>query len=149
MPPLTSATADDWLKLTLTWRWLNMARVSPNRGICVHGSILLVAALWLVGLWDALHAPQTSLMRKPGSPITPHPTLRPPVFPPSLPFLGPNGLGDGLYFAPQKLVVFFSTAGYSICKGLASEVLWISITLELPLVSMFLPLRGGAVVSNG
>lgn len=93
--------------------------------------------------------PQTNLMWKPGSLITPHAALRPPVFPPSLPFLGPDGLGDGLYFAPQKHTVFFNTAGYSICKGLASEVLWISITTEVPLESTLLPERGAAVVRKG
>lgn len=152
MPPLTSAAADDWWKLALTWQRLNLARVSPTG-----------ETVWLArssqsrtrGSWafetpstPPLLTPQTSLMWKPGSPITPRLTLRPPVFPPSLPFLGPNGLGDGLYFAPQKHIVFFSTAGYSICKGLAGEVLWISITAAVPLVSTLLPLRGGTVASN-
>lgn len=150
MPPLTSAAADDWLKLAVTWQRLSLAWVSPTG-----------EAVWMArsprcqtrGSWafetPPHPPPPASLMWKPGSPRNPHPTLRPPVFPPSLPLRGPNGLGDGLYFAPQKHIVFFSTAGYSICKGLAGEVLWISITAEVPLVGMFLPLRGGTVVSNG
>lgn len=150
MPPVTSATADDWLKLALAWQRLNQARVSPTG-----------EAVWMVRSFQCRSRgsrafekpqpppPQTSLMWKPGSPITLHCTLRPPVFPPSFPFLSPSGHGDGLYFAPQKHIVFFSTAGYSICKGLPGEVLWISITAEVPLVSMFLPLRGGGVVSDG
>lgn len=138
MPPLTSASADDWLKLALAWQCRTWLEFHQQEKLCE----------WLdsfqcrpCGSWT-FETPQiclqTSLMWKPGSPITPHLTLRPPVFPPSLPFLGPNGFGDGLYFAPQKHIVFFSTAGYSICKGLADEVLRISITA---LVSMLLPLE--------
>lgn len=139
MPALTSAAADDWLRSALTWRWLSGAGVSTT------------GRAWL-GLLSSRPVaqepprrpphPQTNLMWKPGRVITPHAALRPPVFPPLLPFLGPNGLGDGLHFAPQKRSVFFNTAGYSICEGLASEVLWISITTEVPLVSMILPSRG-------
>lgn len=124
MPPLTSATADDWLKLALTWQWLNLARVSPTGEAVWTARSFFSARLVARGPLRRLpppppHPRKTSLMWKPGSPITPPPpssTLQPHVFPPSLPFLGPNGLGDGLYFAPQKHIVFFSTAGYSICK---------------------------------
>lgn len=150
MPPLTSATADDWLKLSLAWQRLNLGRVSPTgEAVWMARSFQCgTRGSWALETLQTLLPLQTSLMWKPGSPITPCPTLWPPVFLPSLPFLGPNGVGDGLYFAPQKHIVFFSTAGYSICKVLAGEVLWISITAEVPLVSMLLPLRGGAVVSD-
>lgn len=150
MPALTSATGSDWLKLLLAWYWLKLARLSPTAET-VRMSHSCVSDLWLVGFGGhhkLIYHPLKALIRKPGIATLPtpdDPTLSGPVFPPSLPFVSPNGLGDGLYFTPQKHIIFFSTAGYSICKRLVSEVLWISITAEVPLVSQLLLLRGGAL----
>lgn len=159
MPP--SHPADDWLKLTLVQQqqqsFFFLFFFLPTGESLWAAQTSPWPDSWLVGLWDTTDLVFTSpttfsdlKTRYPPPKKTPSLRLppRPPAFPPSLPLLCTNRLADGLYFAPQKHIVFLSTAGYSVCKGLFAAVLWRSITAEVPQFNGFLPLRGGTRVKD-